>query len=349
MKSNSTLLLILLSLFSMNVFAEHTGESLYQSHCAFCHNEQGLGGIGLPLNRSKIERLPRSYIFKTIRNGREGRVMPAFSQLNDQQINSIIDYIQGWSSIDKEFSFSQKRIIGDAAKGKTLFTQKCSHCHGVNGKTQGKGTGVTLSRDRNFKVIPPSLNNKGFLASASDSFIKYSIVTGRPGSIMPTLQQLNLSNNDLNDIVSYIRSFEQQYNKDLLQDEELQPTMVFDSPYDFDTTVNNLKNTLLGMNFKYFPDRYLELGLTDEKNVNKKQLTVRFCNFKQLYDLINMEPRLGTILPCHITIVENEDKSVQLFVMNMVTITKIFNNEQLNEGAIEMNETLLEIIDEATL
>jgi cytochrome c oxidase cbb3-type subunit III len=343
--------LILISLclaFTTHLQAAPNGAKLYSKHCSVCHNDDGMGGIGLPLNSEKIEHFPRDYLFKTIRNGRPGRVMPAFSKLSDAQVNAIVDHVLSWKKTKQIDVYSPLAVEGNPQRGKQLFEEKCSACHGMNGKSIGTGTGVTLSRERKFAVVPPALNNAGFLASASDEWIKSTIKHGRPGTIMPSQKVFNLSEQQLNDVVSYVRSFEQEYKVEPREEAE-DPTIVVDSPYDFITTVSNIKQSLQGLNFRYFPDRYLEMGLAEDAVINKKQLSLRFCNFKQLYKMINIEPRLGVVLPCRLTVVEGDDGSVKIYAMNMKVVSRLFNNTQLIEATSQMHEIILELIDEATL
>lgn len=334
--------------FSTTLSAAPDGLELYTKHCSVCHNENGIGGIGLPLSGEKVEHFPRDYLFKTVRLGREGRIMPTFNKLSDAQINAIVDYIFSWKKSSVVDSYSNKPVKGDAKNGQKLFVQKCSSCHGKDGKSEGMGTGVTVSREREFQVVPPALNNPGFLASANDDWIRQTIKAGRPGTIMPSQSALQITDQQLNDIVSYVRSFEASYTPPEALEED-QPTLVFDSPYDFMTTIANLKQSLQGLNFRFFPDRYMEMGLAADKLINKKQLSLRFCNFEQLYKMINTEPRLGVVLPCRVTVVEQPDGQVKLYVMNMKVVSRLFNNTQLSETAEAMHESLMELIEEATL
>lgn len=340
--------LFLLLLISVNVVAAPDGKKLYNNHCSSCHNEQGLGGIGSPITPAKVVNFSDDYLFKTIRLGRKGRVMPAYNHLSDIQVNAIIKYIKSWIKVSKTVTFSKEKIKGDLVNGHSIFQQKCQSCHGATGKSDAIGTGITTSRPRNFAITPADLSNPGYLASASDAYIKNTIISGQLDSSMPSIEELGLNDQQLDDVVRYIRSLENIANEEIKPATQ-EPTLVFDSPYDFDTTVKNLKNALTGLNFRYFPDRYLEQGLGDDENINKKQLSLRFCNFKDLYDMINTDPRLGIFLPCQITVVENEEAKVQLLLMNMTLISKLFNNDQLTQGAQRMHEIMLEVMDEATL
>lgn len=330
------------------VQAAPDGEKLYKKHCVVCHNEKGIGGIGLPLNGTKIDDFSREYLFSTIRLGREGRIMPAFAKLSDAQVNAIVDHVLSWRKDKRVPIYSNITVVGDLQNGAEIYLKECAECHGKDGKSEGVGTGVTVSRKRKFEVIPPALNNPGFLAAARDTWIRQTITDGRLGTSMPSKTKLGLSDQDVNDLVSYIRSFERQYEeKEPLEDTS--PTLVFDSPYDFATTVANIKQSLQGMNFRYFPDRYMEMGLADDRFINKKQLSLRFCNFNRLYKMINTDPRLGVVLPCRITVVEQPEGEVKLFIMNMRLVSRLFNNDQLDENAISMFESVIEVIEEATL
>ncbi len=341
-------LIIYLTLFSGVALSAPDGHKLFNKHCSVCHKENGMGGIGLPLNSEKVEHFPRDYLFKTVRLGREGRIMPAFNKLSDAQINAIVDYIFSWKKNATIDTYSNSKIAGNIENGEKLFLQKCAVCHGKDGRSNGQGTGVTVSRERKFKVVPPALNNPGFLASANDHWIRQTIKTGRPGTIMPSQSSLQITDQQLDDIVSYVRHFETTYQLHESLDED-QPTLVFDSPYDFETTTNNLKRSLVGLNYRYFPDRYMEMGLAEDHKINKKQLSLRFCNFEQLYKIINIEPRLGVVLPCRVTVVEQADGQVKLYVMNMKVVSRLFNNTQLQETAEKMHESIMEVIDETTL
>jgi len=333
------------------LWAAPDGENLYQNHCSVCHNQQGIGGIGLPLTGTKMRDFTPEYLFKSIRHGRPGRVMPAFEKLSDAQVTAIVDHILSWPEVpEKAPVFTLAGELGDAARGAELYQHNCADCHGEQGYSDGSGTGKTLSRKRKYDVIPPALNNPGFLASANNDWLANTIHHGRPGSIMPSASELGLSANDISDLVAHLRS----YTDKPLQDEpgneiEEAAAWVFDSDDDFDTTVDNLKQALQGRNFRYFPDRWLEEGLASPEQVNQKQKTLRFCNFSQLFEMLSIDPRIGAVLPCRITIVENADGSVQLIAMNMRLVAKLFNNQQLERFAESMQEAILDVIEEATL
>jgi len=328
------------------------GKALFHANCLACHREDGEGGIGLPLLKGKFSTLSDSYLFKSIRNGRPGRIMPAFDKLSDAQVRAIVNYLRSWSGTS---SFKDPEVVinGDAEHGQKLFGGYCVNCHGEAGKGLGKGTGQSYSLERDFKVVPPAVGNIGFLNSASDSMLREVITNGRKGTLMAAFGKLGLGEQDIDDIVVYLRELQQEHQQDvqanLTEDMPLpNPSIIFDSPNDFETTLEDLKQALSGNNYRVFPDRYLEKGLFPEWEVNKKQVTLRYCNFNRLYDMLKLDPRVGVGLPCGITVVEHEDGRVQLIAMNMALIARLFNNDQLRDFAQELNNIQLQIIEEVT-
>jgi cytochrome c oxidase cbb3-type subunit 3 len=166
---------------------------------------------------------------------------------------------------------------------------------------------------------------------------------------MPVFGKGKLSEAEINDVVAYVRSFERRERLVEPLDAEERPTHVYESPNDFDTTVANVKASLTGANFRIFPDRLVEQGLIDEFSVNSRQIGVRFCNFNVLYGMLKIEPRLGVVLPCRITIMERKNGQVILVVPNLRVVSRWFNNDELVNLWDRMEETFAEIIDEATL
>jgi cytochrome c oxidase cbb3-type subunit 3 len=341
-------LALLLALATVQVMAMPDGRALYQLHCSACHQFEGSGGIGLPLVKKKLDDVSDEYLFKSIRYGRPGRVMPAYQEMSDAQVNAIVRYMRERSgSIEKVYDPAP--LTGDLEHGAALFEEHCVKCHGDEGTGEGKGTGVTLSRERSFLVMPSSVANAGFLDSVTDRQMHHIISVGREDSDMPGYTRKGLSEEDINALVVYVRKLGSEAGRPDPLDPEEPLTNVTESPYDFETTVNNAKAALAGANFRNFPDRFLEQGLIDEFSVNQRQVAIRFCNFAELYGMLKVEPRLGVVLPCRVTIMERADGSVILVTPNLRVVSRWFNNDELVELWESMEENLQEIIEEATL
>ena len=87
-----------LSALSMTVAQAVAGgievTKLYKTHCAECHGEQRLGGMGPALLPGNLKRLRLKAAIETIGSGRAATQMPAFAdKLSAAQIKSLAEYV----------------------------------------------------------------------------------------------------------------------------------------------------------------------------------------------------------------------------------------------------------------
>jgi cytochrome c oxidase cbb3-type subunit 3 len=338
--------LFLFLLLSGVAIAAPDGQALFNKHCTVCHGSGGEGGVGVPLSMpSFINSVSDEYLKKTIRTGRPGRIMPAFSKLSDAQVKAITVYMRSWSDAPAA-KFDSAPIKGDEKHGKELFLHHCAQCHGKDGRG-GKGTGVTFSRKRDLPIIAPALNNPGFLASATDAMIKDTLIYGREGTPMTSSLVAGLEEKDIDDVVSYIRSLQKsEVASD--KDENESGVIVVDSPYGLDETIENIKQAITDQNFTLIRTDHLDHGFVDDGKENKKHVVLHFCNFGFLFEALAIDPRVGLFLPCRVTVVEKEGK-VQVMTINPMRLSKLFNNDELDDACKEMTKIYETILEDATL
>lgn len=344
------LLPLLCGLFLSSVAeAAPNGDRLYERHCSACHGLDGQGGVGIPLALPSFQAaVSDDFLFSTIRHGRPGRVMPSFKTLSDAQVRAIINHLRSWTPQQEPVKDEQqKQGYGRPERGKELFAKYCAHCHGANGGG-GHGTGVTFSRPRDLPIMPPALNNPGFLAAASDAMIKQTLMVGREGTPMMSFIMMGLQERDIDDIVSYVRSFA-DHPLHWKHDKDNEPTIRMESSYDLKTTVENIQRAAIGKNFRIIRVQNLESGLFDEKQVSQKQVIVYFCNFNFINSALSLDPRVGLFMPCRITAVEHEDGTVELMAVNPRYMSRVYNNAELDESCARMHDIYTAIMEEATL
>ena len=334
-------------LLSFNAHAI-SGASLFAQNCAACHGSQGNGGVGVPLALPDFQQsVSDDFLIKTIRHGRPGRVMPAFKNLSDAEVKSLVKYLRSWNTHPVK---SEKIVTrpGNVAHGKQLFANHCSVCHGAQG-TGGHGTGVTFSRPRDLPIIAPALNNSGFLAAASDEMIKATLMHGRKGTPMVSFLKQGLSEQDIDDLVSYVRSFEKHpYDKQVALQGADTSFIRMESPNTLEETVKAVQRAAIGKNFRIIRIQTLDQGLVKAGKENKKQTIIYFCNFEFLNNALAVDPRVGLFLPCRVTVVEQHGK-VEVFAINPKYLSRIFNNNELNKLCDEMDKVYQDILEEATL
>lgn len=332
-------------LISFNLLAAANGELLYSQHCSACHGADGSGGVGVPLTLPDFQYgVTNEYLEKTIRLGRPGRVMPAFTTLTKKEIKAIVTHLRSWAP-GRPFIYSNKKIKGNIKNGKLIYEQRCASCHGENGEG-GKGTGVTLSRPRDLPIIAPALNNSGFLASAPDLLIKTVLMNGREGTPMLSFLNQGLTEKNINDVVSFVRSFEKISLNKIIEAPD-SPLISYESALNLNDTVTAIKRAISGKNFRIIRTQYLNEGLVKQGMENKKQIIIYFCNFNFLNRALAIDPRVGLFLPCRITAVENNGK-VNVMSTNPIYMSKFFNNEELHKLCEEMFQTYSDIIEEST-
>lgn len=340
--------MLLMGIGLSHAVAAPNGAKLYGRNCASCHGQHGNGGIGVPLALPSFQAvISDDYLRKTIVLGRPGRVMPGFASLSPAEVDAIVGHIRSWNK-GPTARYSSRPVKGDPAHGKQLFGQYCATCHGANGEG-AKGTGVTFSRPRDLPIMAPALNNAGFLGAASDAMIKATLMKGRNGTPMVSFLSQGLSEKDINDIVSHVRSFEAQAaanSAKAMRPES--PVIVRDSPYDLATTVENVKRAVSSNNFFYGRVQTLEYGMTKPADENPKQVIVYFCNISLLNRALSLDPRVGMFLPCRITIVETRGK-VQVMSINPVALSRLFNNAEVNQVCDQLKDSYTTILEEAVL
>ena len=334
-----------LLLLATSALAGETGASLFANNCAVCHGESGKGGVGVPLALPDFQRqVSDKFLYTTIRMGRPGRVMPAFTRLSDEEVHKIIAYIRTLTNVKKP-EHDPTPIHGNIEHGKELFAQDCAVCHGDHGQG-GKGTGVTFSRPRDLPILAPALNNAGFLAAATDSMIKHTLIEGREGTPMNPFKNKKVSDQDINDIVSYVRSFQKDLKPIQSANESL--TMTAQANDTLENVVENIKRAAVGRNFRIIRVQYLDDGFKPEDKVSKKEVIVYFCNFDLLNTALAIDPRVGLFLPCQVTAYE-QNGVVKVTSINPKRLSHLFNNNELDKLCDQMYQMYKDIIDEATL
>ncbi len=196
-----------------------TAAETYSALCARCHGDKGDGnGMSAiyldpaPRDFTKTAFMvskPEARFLQSIREGVPGTSMPVWGKvLNDQQIKAVFDHV--WQTYVREQRKELKaRSVPDhnpvlmsadsTHRGEGIFLQRCSGCHGR--KADGKGPNSVDITPR-----PRNLRNAAFVERAPDRRLFESIMYGVEGTAMPPWVDYGLSQNDVGDLVNFIRS-----------------------------------------------------------------------------------------------------------------------------------------------
>lgn len=205
------LLMVLAGLLTGNALAADTkatlgksrSEALYHNYCSVCHGDRGNGQSRarnslVPPPRDFTAaglQLGRDYMIKVTRDGKPGTAMVGWkAQLSDQDIAGVVDYIRS--------AFMQ----ADASRGRALYIQNCSVCHGDRGQGAVWAAGNMTRPPRDFSTAAArkELTRAGMIAVATH---------GKAGTAMSGFgTQLKAA--DIEATVDYIRGAFMQIDTD---------------------------------------------------------------------------------------------------------------------------------------
>ncbi|HEX4417508.1 MAG TPA: c-type cytochrome [Kofleriaceae bacterium] len=173
-----------------------SGKPLYVALCAPCHGADGHGYAAdhAPslVSSTFLESADDGFLQRSIAMGRPGTSMAAYARaqggpLDPAGIASLVQFLraQGPAAVPL-----LAMATGDPALGAAIYAQRCLSCHG---DTRARGEAISLA-------------NPQLLGAATNSFLRYAIAGGRPGTKMIAFAG-ELSSAEIDAVVAYIRSF----------------------------------------------------------------------------------------------------------------------------------------------
>ena len=173
-------------------------KATYLRLCAPCHAADGKGYAAdfAPslVNPTFLESASDDFLRRSIVFGRPGTSMGAYGKalggpLDDVEVEKLVAWIREQGPKAKVLTAVGP---GDAARGAALYTEYCKTCHG----------------DTTKRGEAPHLANIQFLTIATDSFIRYAIEVGRPGTKMNAFGAV-MTPQQIDDVTAYVRTLAQ--------------------------------------------------------------------------------------------------------------------------------------------
>lgn len=196
-----------------------TPKETFNTLCARCHGEKGDGkGINAiyidpaPRDLTKAEFMnskPEARFLASITLGVPGTSMPPWGRtLTGDQIKGVFDYIGTAFVHEPRRQLKPRKVpetnpvptsTASVGRGETIFLQRCTGCHGR--KADGRGP-----NSLDISPGPRNLRNSAFIQTTPDRRLFESVMYGVEGTAMPSWMDYGLSQNDVGDMVNYIRS-----------------------------------------------------------------------------------------------------------------------------------------------
>jgi putative heme-binding domain-containing protein len=221
-----------------NEAAIKTGMGLFRVRCADCHGMDAKGVRGPDLTQVWASGRTDDGLFRTLRNGVPGTEMPAiYIRTPDDEVWKLLAYLRTLAA-----AAPSEQVAGNAQNGERIFRVNCASCHRVDGR--GGRLGPDLSRIGNARTRPVLVrrirgamedfiagyepvtvttkngqtvqgvkkNEDLFSVQMMDSreriqgYLRSDVreVASGKQSAMPVFGPERLSENDLNDLLSYL-------------------------------------------------------------------------------------------------------------------------------------------------
>ncbi len=114
----------------------------------------------------------------------------------------------------------------------------------------------------------------------------------------------------------------------------------------FDTVIEKVTGELQKEGFGVLTE--IDVTATFKKKLDvdfKKYRILGACNPSFAYKALQVEDKIGTMLPCNVIVEEVEDHGIEVAVVDPVVSMKGVNNEQLAKIAGEVRDKLRRVVD----
>ncbi len=185
------------------------GESLYKMYCIACHTDGKYSiydelfkrTIPAVMSPDFIRTIDDAFLKKIINDGRKDTQMTAWKPdaagLTDDELNRIVTYMTRNRSGEKPAPFGYSNFTVNKKSGQEIYDVRCASCHGIMARAGEGYLGIDLTNP--------------VIQSADPEFLAITIRDGRKGTTMVPFgaKGLKLSDQDIADIVAYLRTFAQ--------------------------------------------------------------------------------------------------------------------------------------------
>ena len=116
--------------------------------------------------------------------------------------------------------------------------------------------------------------------------------------------------------------------------------------YGFEEALSKVAEEIKKEGFGIITEIDMQETLKKKLNVDwRKYKILGVCNPKFAYQALQLEDKIGTMLPCNIVVQEHANGSVEVSAINPVVSMKAIGNNELHKLASEVQIALKKVID----
>jgi uncharacterized protein (DUF302 family) len=114
----------------------------------------------------------------------------------------------------------------------------------------------------------------------------------------------------------------------------------------FDETIQILTEKLKSEGFGVISEIRMHEKFKEKLNVDFKKYTILgACNPAFALKALQMEEKIGTMLPCNIIVIEQENGQTEVAAINPLATMEAVHNRELSEVAEKVSKTLKAIVE----
>ena len=111
--------------------------------------------------------------------------------------------------------------------------------------------------------------------------------------------------------------------------------------YQFDEAVDKITMALKDVGFGILTEIDMKATLKNKLNIDRRPYKILgACNPPFANKALNMEEKIGILLPCNVTVIEREDGMVDVSIMDPAVAMSIVENTDLEFLAADVSEKL---------
>lgn len=109
----------------------------------------------------------------------------------------------------------------------------------------------------------------------------------------------------------------------------------------FDEAVNKTKEALKSEGFGIITEIDMQAKLAEKLGVNFKKYTILgACNPEYSYQALQIEEKIGTMLPCNVVVIEKDKDTTEIAAIDPIASMLAINNQKLEILAKVINEKI---------
>lgn len=116
--------------------------------------------------------------------------------------------------------------------------------------------------------------------------------------------------------------------------------------YQFDEAVDKITMALKNVGFGILTEIDMKATLKNKLDVDRRPYKILgACNPSFANHALNLEEKLGILLPCNVTIIETEDGKVDVSIMDPAVAMSVVENSEMESLAFEVREKLVAALE----